>query len=248
MEIIENEKAQFMLLAGFIIAIGLVITTALLNNIIFQGNMAGEAGSDPLKYDVVNMMQITADEMKSAYRNANGTSDSLKIANFSRQMQNFNGNLSKIYALRGGGINVVNDTSNWNNYRYANFTNNGMANGAANWTVIESVNNATIVVNISTITPPFNISITNSTKTWQINFTSPGNSIVSNSQIKANITSAYNISFVNGANVAGNYSITGNTTYGRTFIRARDYILNATVTFSTSKVRANLTIPVSVPW
>lgn len=123
-----------------------------------------------------------------------------------------------------------------------------MAGGAPNWTVIESVNNATIFVNITAITTPFNISIKNATKTWQINFTSLGNRTVNNAQIKANITSAYNISFVNGANVTGNYSITGNTTYGSNFIRARDYILNATVAFSTSRVRANLTIPVSVPW
>lgn len=36
MGIIKNEDAQFMLLAGFIIAIGLVVTTVMLNNIIFE--------------------------------------------------------------------------------------------------------------------------------------------------------------------------------------------------------------------
>jgi hypothetical protein len=250
MGLIDNRDAQFMLLAGFIIALGLVITTILFNNIIFQGNMAGEAGSDPSKYEIVNLMQITADEMKNAYNYSNGTNNTLKSVNFSRQMQNFSASLSTIYALHGGGVSGSWDISNWNSTppRYANFTKNGMAGGAPNWTVIESVNNATIFVNITAITTPFNISIINATKTWQINFTSLGNRTVNNSQIKFNITSAYNISFVNGANVTGNYSITGNTTYGRAFIRARDYILNATVTFSTSGMRATITIPVSVPW
>jgi hypothetical protein len=58
MGMIKNESAQFMLLAGFIISIGLVITTVMLNNIIFESNMAGEAGGDPIKYDIVNLMRI----------------------------------------------------------------------------------------------------------------------------------------------------------------------------------------------
>ncbi len=104
MDIIENRDAQFLLLAGFIIAVGLVITTMLLNSIAFEGNMAGEAGSDPVKYDIANLMQVTADEMRSANRSANGSSQ-----NFTEQMQNFNGNLSKMYALHGEGVNI----SNW---------------------------------------------------------------------------------------------------------------------------------------
>ncbi|HEX7627605.1 MAG TPA: hypothetical protein VF354_01615, partial [Candidatus Methanoperedens sp.] len=98
MGIIENERAQFMLLAGFIIAIGLVITTVLLNNIIFESNMAGEAGGDSIKYDIVNLMRISGDEIKSAYRNvtAPGQNASLRYINFTNQMQNFNGNLSQI--------------------------------------------------------------------------------------------------------------------------------------------------------
>lgn len=251
MRIIKNEDAQFMLLAGFIVAIGLVITTVMLNNIIFEGNMAGEAGADPLKYDVVNLMQISTDEMRSAYRsatNVSGISKDSMIANFTNQTENFRGNLSKIYALHGEGVNVSWDASNWNGSRYANFTDNGTASGAANWTVIENVNDSNITVNVTTITTPFNISITNSTKSWQINFTAPEYRTINSSQIIANVTQPYTISFINGSNALGRFNITGNTFYGRAFIRARDYILNATVTLSTSRMRANITIPVSVPW
>ncbi len=242
MGIIENRDAQFMLLAGFIIAIGLVITAVMLNNIIFVGNMASGAGTDPAKYNIVNLMQITADEMKSAYRNAGGTEE-----NFSKQMQHFKGNLSKIYSLHGEAVNVSWNASNWDNNLYANFTEDGTTNGAPNWILIENVNNSNITVNITVTTGTFSINITNTTHHWQIDFIDPVNQIINNSQIMANITSPYTISFINGTNASGNYSIAGNTTYGRNFIHARDYILYATITFSTSRMHANITIPVSVP-
>ncbi len=246
MKIADNQDAQFMLLAGFIIAIGLVITTVMLTSIIFEVNMAVGAGNEPSKNEVINLISVTKDEFRDAYSRA--TKSGGNINDFSKQMTDFKGNLSKIYARHGESINISWDTTNWNNRFYAYFTDNGTANGAANWTVIENVINSTIVVNISTISPRFNISLTNGTKTWQINFTAPGTRTIDNADIAANITSAYTISFINGANVTGNYSITGNTTYGKRFIRSRDYILNATVTYSNSRVRANITIPVSVPW
>lgn len=251
MEIIDNRDAQFMLLAGFIIAVGLVITTMLLNSIAFEGNMAGEAGSDPIKYDMANLMQVTADEVKSTYRNATELGGENMTANFSKQMRNFNGNVSKIYALRGEGINMRWDVSNWENNSYANFTDNGTASGASNWIIIENVNYSNIIVNETNVTTgTFNINITNSTEVWQINFTvaTPPNRTISNNDIIANITPPYTISFVNGSNASGSFNITGYTSYGRNFIRARDYILNTTLTLSTSRVRANITIPVSVPW
>ncbi|NJD51422.1 MAG: hypothetical protein FIB07_00975 [Candidatus Methanoperedens sp.] len=250
MGIIENERAQFMLLAGFIVAIGLVIATVMLNNIIFESNMAGEAGGDSIKYDVVNLMRISGDEIKSAYRNvtATGQNPALKVTNFTNQMQNFSGNLSKIYALHGEVVNLSPDISNWNNTRYANFTDNGTANGAANWTVIENVKNSNITINVTTISSPFNISITSSTSSWKINFITPENRTITNSQIIANVTTQpYKISFINGGNVSGRFNITG-TSNNIPFIRARDYVLNATIILSTSDMRANITIPVSVPW
>ncbi len=242
MGIIENRDAQFMLLAGFIVAIGLVITTVMLNNIIFESNMAGEAGSDPLKYDIANLMAISANEMKSAYRNATalGGTDEGKINNFTNQTKNFRSNLSKIYALHGEGVNVSWDVSNWNLSRYANFTENGTASGASDWTVIQNVSSSNITVNVTS--GEFYINLTNSTPDWQIKLNASSIYKISNSS-----STPYAIIFINGANAAGNYSING-TASGRAFTRARDYVLYATVEFYTSRMRANITIPVSVPW
>ncbi len=275
MELIENREAQFMLLAGFIIAIGLVIITVLFNNIIFQTNIAGSTGADPLKYDVANMMQITSDEMKSAYRNATSQSgnNAQKINNYTMQMQNFNSNLSKIYALRAGGVNMSMDVRNWNDSRYANFTENGTTNGATNWTVMESVKNISVFALRNVSGTNFEVNISNQTTgafLWslkliasnQINITNrssvPFTHTVNYTYIDL-LNSSYNLStsirtniskimFLNGSDAAGTFNMTGNTTYGSDFIRARDYILNATVTLSTSEVRADITIPVSVPW
>jgi hypothetical protein len=279
MGLIDNRDAQFMLLAGFIIALGLVITTVMLSNITFQSNMAGEAGSDPVKYEIVNMMAISADEMKNAYAygNATGTNNSFKIANFSIQMQDFSANLSKIYAQHGEGVKVSWNVSNWNQSLYANFTKNGTANGAPNWNVMESIksisvfelrnvsangNNHFIITATNQTTGAFlwsadmdisdGVIIINPSIIWvpvspanfsYINLTDPKyffNSYVGSNSIK--------ISFINGNYAYGRFKILGITTYGSNFIRARDYILNANVTLSTSVMRANLTIPVSVPW
>ncbi len=236
MGIIDNRDAQFMLLAGFIVAIGLVITTLMLNSIIFQGNTADEAGADPVKYEMVNLMQITGDEMKSAYNHSNGT-----IANFSMEMKNFSANLSMIYALHGESVNVINDTSNWASDSHPKFTENGIPGGAANWIVIQNVSSSTIIVNVTS--GDFYINLTNKTPDWQIHLTKPpGTYIITNSS-----STPYAIIFINGNNAAGNYSISG-TASVRSFIRARDYILYATVALSASSTRANITIPVSVPW
>ncbi len=283
MGIIENRDAQFILLAGFIIAISLVITTALLNSIIFESTVAGEAGVDPLKYDLVNLMQVSGDEMKSAYRNATnlGGTKQNRIDNFSIQMQNFSTNLPRIYALRGEGVNVSWDVSNWNNSLYANFTDSGTASGASNWTVMESVKNISVfeLRNVST-DGNFTINITNQTTgdfLWSMElyaeFTTYDDirvynrtGIIYNADVELegykyiNLLNtsyyfnasvggnSYKVSFEKGDNPYGRFKILGNTTYNRDFTRSRDYIMNSTVTLSTSRMRANITIPVSVPW
>lgn len=241
MGMLENRDAQFMLLAGFIAAVALVIITMTLNNIIFQGNMAITAGTDPSKDKMVNLMQIASDEVRNAYRNSTAAGGSGAQNNFSKQMRNTSASLARIYAMHGEGINMSWDASNWNNGRYANFTRNGTANGAANWTVVESVRNSTIRVNV-TNPGTFKINVTGQSN---YELLEPSYSLT---KTITNVTPPYSIIFINGDSSSGNYSITGNTTYGVNFIRARDYVLNSSVTYSNSRVRINITIPVSVPW
>lgn len=284
MEIIQNRDAQFMLLASFIIAIGLVITTVVLNSIIFEGNMAVEGGSELSKYELVNMMQIAGDEIKSAYINttqAGGVKDK-NIANFTGQMRNFSTNLPKMFALHGGAVNVTLDIENWNKSRYANFTYNGTTNGIANWPVVEGVNVSSInIFNLSNVTvlpgKSFKIEARNSTgsSVWSIEFNNTNYTVtnLTNTSTGAspfismpnvinlslpglsgyyfkNSTSSYSpvsIRIIDGNNSYGMFKIEG-LANGRKFYRGRDYVLYTTSTFSTSKFKINMTIPVSVPW
>lgn len=276
MGIIQNRDAQFMLLASFIIAIGLVITTVVLNSIIFEGNMAVGGGSELSKYELVNMMQITKDEMKNAYINSTQSSETPDnaIVNFSMQMKNFSANLPKMFALHGGAVNLTWDIENWNKKRCANFTDNGMPAGAANWTVVEGVNVSSVnIFNLSNVSilpgKSFKIEARNSTgsSVWSIEFNNANYTVTNLTNTFTNITPLPNVNLSLPAyyfqESTSSYSpvsihiIYGNNSYGmfkirgmandRIFYRERDYILNTTSTFSTSKFKINMTIPVSVP-
>ncbi len=274
MGIIQDQDAQFMLLAGFIIAIGLVITTVMLNSIIFEGNMA--VGGELSKNEIVNMMQITEDEIKAAYRNATapgGTKDNA-ITNFN----NFSANLPKMFALHGGVVNVIWDIENWNSTRYANFTENGMPAGAANWMVIAGVNVNSVDVfefkNVNILPgTSFKVEARNPAgiAVWSVEFNNSGSNFGYNvtnlinttygsslpPDIDLNSTQYYfrqsaspgpiSINIINGNNSYGKYKIQG-IANGKIFYRERHFVLNATPAFSTSRMKANITIPVSVPW
>ncbi|MCZ7373136.1 MAG: hypothetical protein O8C60_05685, partial [Candidatus Methanoperedens sp.] len=256
---------------------GLVVTTVVLNSILFEGNMAVNSGSELSRNEIANLMQITMDEIRNAYRNVTnpGQDPTKKFDNFTSQTRNFATNLTKLYAFHGAGVNITWDISNWD-LIYANFSEKGIENSATNWTVMESVKNISIfeLKNVSGL--DFEINVTNQTTgsfLWSMKL-NPSNSVsIKNSSGYVNnyavdflyiniLNSTWGthrfstnvgnniskISFLNGLNGSGRFNITGNTSYGRNFTRARDFIFNATVSFSASKVHANITIPVSVPW
>ena len=274
MGLIEDHEAQFMLLAGFLIAIGLVITTVMLNSIIFEGNMATESVTESSKYEMVNLMQITTDEIRSAYRNATVKKGSVPnmTLNFTRQVNNFSADLPKIYSMYGGGARITYE--NWTNKGYANFTDNGRPDGKDNWTVVEGV----IVKNLSVFN--FTINLTGSifkiearnptgSPVWSIELNTTHYNVtnVTNSTFMLipsdrvfNLTSPvyyFNVStssypsvsihIIYGRNAFGTYKILG-LANNRNFTRERDYVLNTTVALSTSKVKANISMPVTVPW
>src|SRR3989337_2983054 len=154
MVLITNKDAQFMLLAGFIIAVGLVVTTVVLNSILFEGNMAVNSGGELSKNEIANLMQITMDEMRNAYRNA---------TNPGQDQTNFTRNLTTLYAFHGAGVNMTWDIDNWLNNRSAYFTENGIEKGATNWTVIESVKNISIFELRYVSGMDFEVNVTNQT-------------------------------------------------------------------------------------
>lgn len=245
-KMVRNQDAQFMLLGAFIIAIGLTVVTIMLSGIIFEGNKAIMAGSDESKTDMANVMQVTQDEIRNAYRNSTTLEEDDAINNFNIHMREFGNYLPLIYSVHGEGITIA--WEDWNDKEYAYFTDNGVINGEFDWIVAENIQNSTIMVNITNISGSLNVNVVNATKTWQKNFSFSGMNIISDDDIKANINPPYSIKFINGSNANGKYSVIGNAVYGRNFIYARDYVLNTTITFSNSKVSTNVTVPISVPW
>ena len=275
MDLIEDNDAQFMLLAGFLIAIGLVITTVMLNSIMFEGNMAIESVTENSKYEMINLMQITTDEIRSAYINAtkkSGTVQNMTI-NFTRQVNNFSAYLPIIYSMYGGGVQIR--FENWTDKGYANFTDNGRPDGKDNWTVVEGVNAGYVRIfniSINLIGPVFKIEVRNSTGShvWSIEFndtnkynvTNITNSTIGdypyNTQINLTSETYYfssipsssspvSIHIIQGNNAFGTYKIEGET-ITRNFTRERHYVLNTSIALSTAKVKANISMPVSVPW
>jgi len=258
MGLIDNRDAQFMLLAAFIVGIGLVITTVMLNSIIFESNLAIDAGNDPSKNEIVNLMEITRDEMRNAYRNGTEIGNSLEDErdNFTKQMQNFSANIPTIYAKHGEGVNVTWNISNWNDSRHVNFTENGMAGSAANWTVVYGVTEVD-TFKLYVYGGEFIIKAINQSNNeiWNLTVNNTINSPPYVLNPIYNFTNAtndtnnkpYSIYYENGNDAWGYYYING-TANNRTFVRARNYVLNTTVALSTSRIRANITIPVTVPW
>lgn len=272
MGLIDNKDAQFMLLAAFIIGIGLVVTTTMLNSIIFEGNLAIDAGNDPSKNEIANLLEITRDEMRNAYRNANGTDNASRIENFTKQMQNFSAYIPLVYARRGEGVNITYDTE-WNNKQPPNFTKNGLPNGSANWTIVYGVNASSVDLfkfwNISIFSgKSFKIEAMNVSgeSVWSVELNTTGFTVINSTNItygspfssevnfldsdyyfKESVSEPVNIQIINGDNAYGKFWIQG-IANNKTFYRQRHYVLYSTAALSTSRVRANITIPVTVPW
>lgn len=277
MGLIEDHDAQFMLLAGFLIAIGLVITTVMLNSIIFEGNMAIESVTENSKYEMVNLMQVTTDEIRSAYRNVteNGGTVQNTTVNFTVQVNNFSADLPKIYSLYGGGAKITYE--NWTNKGYANFTENGRPDGKDNWTMVEGVNASSVIV--------FNVSInfvgasgdifkieardSAGSFVWSIEFNDTVSNVTNSTNSTYNLFSSgsvinltspeyyfknsilltpVSIYIIYGSNAFGTYRVMGQLVNNRNFTRERHYVLDTTVALSTSKVKANISMPVTVPW
>jgi len=86
------------------------------------------------------------------------------------------------------------------------------------------------------------INLTNRTPEWQTEVNDTNSPLYINT---SNVS--YKIIFINGANASGTFAITGNAS-GKWFIRARDYIINTSITFTSNRVKADFKLPVSVPW
>jgi len=266
----SNDSGQMLLLAAFTIGFMVVVSTVMLNNIIYASNIASESNNDISYFEVSNIARMTDEATKAAYYNAT-TGSSFNHTVFSRYLENYSHEVTILYAYKGVSFSFTNST-----LQDAYFTKNGLSSGQEEWTVINDVNNVdnfTMEVNTSNlgdISEPFEVHALDQSGSsiWFMKIYDDGSNIkvnVSNQtyeidpsfiDIKGNESyqfdnstagKTYSLKYLNSSNVIGLYSLSGELTDGDTFRCERYKVINATTDISTSKNKINVTLPVTVP-
>ena len=266
-----DDSAQLLLLAAFAIGFTLVISTIMLNNIIYASNMASESTSDISNYEISNIAQMTDEATRAAYYN--NTND----AEITQYLDSYATEVSAQYAFQG--LSLSFDNSNLND---AYFTENGLYDGNSDWIVIKNVNRTdkfTIeltntsklgdesnayevqIINQSDVSiwsmkvyndsTNINITVNNNTKSealsnyMMLNIT--GDQPINFNFNTSTTTDPYKIKYVNSSNAMGHYSISGGLEDGSTFVEERYKVTNATISVTSSNNKINVSIPVTVP-
>ncbi|MDW7731119.1 MAG: hypothetical protein SCH66_01675 [Methanolobus sp.] len=129
-----NESGQIILISGFIIGIGIVVLTVMLNNIVYASNTASESSIETNVFDYSNVVKTTTEAYEKAYVDAKNGSV-IDNDTFNAYMANYSDKMVKSYSLSGFIFSL--DTGTLQN---AYFTQNGLADGNDDWAVIERVN------------------------------------------------------------------------------------------------------------
>ncbi|NPE28216.1 hypothetical protein HNV12_09660 [Methanococcoides sp. SA1] len=270
-----DESGQILLLAAFAIGFMIVISTVMLNNIIYASNMASESSNDIDHFEISNIAQITQDASNAAYYNAT-TGNHFENGVYFNYLETYSQEISTLYAYRGFSFSLGNSTLN-----DAYFTKNGLVTGRSNWTIIDSVNQTNTFTiemadtsKLSNSSNPFEIHAINHSGVpiWKMKLYDDGSNInvsvndqthtigTSNSSINLTIINdsvfnfatstageTYRIDYFNSSNAMGLYSITGTLSDGRDFVRERYKVINTTISIASSKNRINVSLPITVP-
>jgi hypothetical protein len=183
----SNDSGQMLLLAAFTIGFMVVVSTVMLNNIIYASNIASESNNDISYFEVSNIARMTDEATKAAYYNAT-TGSSFNHTVFSRYLENYSHEVTILYAYKGVSFSFTNST-----LQDAYFTKNGLSSGQENWTIIDNVNatdnftmNLTNTSNLGNISEPFEVHALNQSGSsiWFMKIYEEENN---NSTIKANV-------------------------------------------------------------
>ncbi|TFH44434.1 MAG: hypothetical protein E4G94_03855 [ANME-2 cluster archaeon] len=128
-----DDSAQLILIAGFAIGLGIVVTTIMLNNIIYASNMASESTINTNNFDISNAVQMTSEAYKGAYTEAT-RGQPFNGAVFNHYIINYTDKASRMYALSGVSFTLVNGT-----FYDAYFTENGQYDGNSDWVVMNNI-------------------------------------------------------------------------------------------------------------
>ena len=273
----KDDSAQLILIAGFAIGIVIVVSTIMLNNIIYASNMASESSADASHIETSNIIQTTSLAASAAYQNASEESPFNTTA-FNEYMASYNDVASKTYALSGMSFSVESST-----LFDAYFTQSGLENGNPNWTAVENVNSVdTFQIYISDISKlsgseanAFKIQAINQTDSilWTLKLykdddddirikidtsetekegTEIDLDILNNVPVSFHYDTStsgdvYDLEFTEGGNAIGMITISGTLANSESFTWERYEMTNVTMSISSNDMKTNLSIPVSLP-
>src|SRR3990170_1992964 len=125
-DVIRNEDGQLMLLAGFIIVLGAIVYTTVLNNMIFSANMES-SGLEVSKQNIRDFRLMTESEIKKGayYSNISvpNPNNKTQVQNyFINYITNYSGTVQKIYSANGASVELI-----FNNISF-NITNTSINN------------------------------------------------------------------------------------------------------------------------
>lgn len=131
-----NDSAQLLLIAGFAIGVGIVVITVMLNNVIYASNMASESSIDTSRHDIANAVQTTTEAYQDAYRYSNGGT----YGDYENYIDSYSKKALQNYATAGFTFHLQN-----HQYSEPYFTQNGLAEGKSNWTLVSNVNTTEVL-------------------------------------------------------------------------------------------------------
>lgn len=103
--IISNKDGQLMLLTAFLIIIGVVFYTTILNSMVFSANMPS-TGLEVSKQDIREFRQTTESEIRSAALKINMTNET-QVVNFTDYINSYIESIKKLYSARGASVEII---------------------------------------------------------------------------------------------------------------------------------------------
>lgn len=102
----RDDSGQLIIISGFIIALGVITLTIMLNSVIYAGNSAYEGTMDMPSNNIQYLDQLTCREANNAYYYAN-SSGTFDINKYNSYMGSYSKNLTLIYAQKGDSVQVT---------------------------------------------------------------------------------------------------------------------------------------------
>lgn len=100
-----SRDGQIILLSGFIMMLGLLLVTILLNDVILMSNTAG-SGLSPGKQNFKTLHEMTIREVRNAVIKANKTSASLFNSTFTSYFNGFVNSTTALHAAKGEAVEI----------------------------------------------------------------------------------------------------------------------------------------------